>query len=68
MRKSLALLGVAAALSLAAGCSATETDSNGHATITQPAAQAQSTVNQQNQQLQQIEQRTAQADPTVAVP
>ncbi len=65
MRTSIALLGAVAALTLAAGCGATGTDRNGHATITQPAAQAQSTVNQQNQQLQQMEQRTAQADPTV---
>ncbi len=65
MRRTLALVGIAAALTLAAGCRATETDANGHATITAPAAQAQSTVNQQNQQLRQMEQRTAQADPTV---
>lgn len=65
MRTSLALLGVTAALTLAAGCGTTGTDADGHATITQPAAQAQSTVNQQNQQLQQMEQQTVQADPTV---
>ncbi len=64
MRKSIALLGVAAALTLAAGCGTTDTDANGHATITQPAAQAQNTVNQQNQPLQQMEQRTNQDDPT----
>lgn len=64
MRKSLALLGVVAALALA-GCGATETDSNGHSVVTQPAAQARDTVAQQNQQLQQMEQQTSQADPTV---
>jgi protein involved in sex pheromone biosynthesis len=63
MRKHLALLGVAAVI-VVAGCGETATDSNGHAVITQPAAQARSTVAQQNQQLQQMEQRTSQADPT----
>lgn len=66
MRRTIALVlaGTAAVVSLAA-CGATETDSNGRSVITQPATQAQNTVDQQNQQLQQIEQRTSQADPTV---
>jgi protein involved in sex pheromone biosynthesis len=63
MRKTLALFGVAAVMALA-GCGETATDSNGHSVITQPATQARNTVAQQNQQLQQMEQRTSQADPT----
>jgi len=65
MRKTLALVGIAAALGLA-GCGGTDysTDSNGHAVVTAPAVQAKNTVAQQNQQLKQMEQRTSQADPT----
>jgi hypothetical protein len=66
MRKTIALLLVGGALAVGlTACGATETDSNGRSVITQPATQAQSTVNQQNQQLQDMEQRTSQADPTV---
>lgn len=70
MRKSLVLVGVAGVLALA-GCGGngvTDTDSQGHSVITQPAAQAQSAVAQQNQQLQQMEQQAAQDDPTVLAP
>ncbi|MGZ6884672.1 MAG: hypothetical protein ACXVJA_00505 [Acidimicrobiia bacterium] len=64
MRKTLVLLGVAAVIAFA-GCGDTATDSNGRSVVTQPATQARNTVAQQNQQLQQMEQRTSQADPTV---
>ncbi len=65
MRKSLAVVGVVVALALGGCGGATETDSGGQSVVTQPATQARDTVAQQNEQLQQMEQQTSQADPTV---
>jgi hypothetical protein len=41
------------------------TDQNGRSVVTAPATKSRNVVSQQNQQLQQMEQQTSQADPTV---
>lgn len=58
---------VASALVLA-GCGGggdLATDENGRSVVTAPATKTSTVVGQQNQQLQQMEQRAAQDDPTV---
>jgi hypothetical protein len=62
------LVGTVALVALTglAGCGgATETDSNGNAVVTRPATEAQNAVDQQNQQLDQLQQRVQQDDPTM---
>jgi hypothetical protein len=66
MRRIMATAGLAAVVVLAAGCGGDlATDHNGRSVVTAPATKARSVVDQQNQQLQQMEQRAAQDDPTV---
>ena len=59
--------GILAAVVVLAGCGGGDlaTDSNGRSVVTAPATKAGTVVGQQNQQLQQMEQQTNQADPTV---
>lgn len=65
MRRYVVLVGVVAVLGLS-GCGSTGTESKPAPTpITAPATKAQGVVNQQNAQLEQMEQQTGSADPTV---
>jgi len=66
MRRHHFIIGAIAVLGLA-GCGASGgTESKPAPTpITAPATKAQGTVDQQNAQLQQMEQQTSSADPTV---
>jgi hypothetical protein len=62
----MAVGGVMVALALA-GCGGGDvaTDGDGRTVVTAPSTKAGNVVDQQNQQLQQMEQQTSQADPTV---
>ena len=56
----------AVAVLVLAGCGGGDlaTDKNGRSVVTAPATKASTVVGQQNQQLQQMEQRANQDDPT----
>jgi uncharacterized protein YcfL len=66
MRRILIAVALVVAALAVAGCSSdgSMVDSNGRTVVTAPATRARGVVAQQNQQLQQIQQQTAQADPT----
>lgn len=66
-RISAATAAVAVLVLVLAGCGGGDlaTDKDGRSVVTAPATKAKSVVGQQNQQLQQMEQRANQADPTV---
>jgi hypothetical protein len=64
----MAMAGAAAvAVLVLGGCGGGDlaTDKNGRSVVTAPATKANTVVGQQNQQLQQMEQRANQDDPTV---
>ena len=58
---------MAASILVLAACGGGDlaTDKNGRSVVTAPATKARNVVGQQNQQLQQMEQRANQDDPTV---
>ena len=65
MRSAIIAAGAIAVVALA-GCGGSGSDAKPeHTAITAPATQASTVVGNQNQQLQDMEQRTSQADPTV---
>ena len=65
--RRIVVAATAASILVLAGCGGGDlaTDSNGRSVVTAPATKAGTVVGQQNQQLQQMEQQTSQADPTV---
>jgi hypothetical protein len=65
MRRIIATA-VAVGVVVLAGCGGGDlaTDKNGRSVVTAPATKAGTVVSQQNQQLQQVEQRANQDDPT----
>jgi hypothetical protein len=63
----VAAVGVVVTVLVVSGCSGGDlaTDKNGRSVVTAPATRTSTVVGQQNQQLQQMEQRANQDDPTV---